>query len=76
MTQMQEPWPTGFFMGHHWGLIKQSRGRAYFQHPPTQAETMRDAADWENWPSAMMEEKEDIHRLIREAEGKLRASAR
>ena len=42
---------------------------------PTEAEIMRDAADWENWPSAM-EEKEDLLRLIREAEFKARASAR
>ena len=36
---------------------------------PTEVEIMRDAAEWENWPSAL-EEKEDLHSLIREAEGK------
>lgn len=36
---------------------------------PTEAELLRDADEWENWPSAM-EEKEDLHRLIREAESK------
>ena len=36
---------------------------------PTESELLRDASEWENWPSAL-EEKEDLHHLIREAERK------
>ena len=34
---------------------------------PSEAELQKDWEDWENWPSAM-EESQELHRLIREAE--------
>ncbi len=35
---------------------------------PTEAELLRDSENWSNWPSA--EEEDEVHRLVREAEGK------
>ena len=36
---------------------------------PTEAELLRDSENWSNWPSAE-EEEDEVHRLVREAEGK------
>ena len=60
MAQVLPNWLSNWRKLKHWA--------ACATRPPTEAELLRDSENWSNWPSA--EEEDEVHRLVREAEGK------